>query len=102
MRHISSLKKNLISLGTLDKIRYRYTFVAGVMKVDRGSIVVMKGKMNGSMYALEGSTISGSVNVFTNTMFDHKTKLWHLRLGHIIEIGMYELSKQALFDGKSL
>ena len=38
------------------------------MKVARGSLVVMKGKMNGSLYALEGSTISGSANISTNIM----------------------------------
>ena len=63
--------------------------------------MVMKGKMNRSLYALEGSTISGSTNVSTNTMFDHETKLWHLRLSHMGERGMYELSKQRLFDGIS-
>ena len=43
--------------------------------------MVKKGKMNWSVYALEGSTISGSTNVSTYLMSDHKTKLWHLRLG---------------------
>ena len=62
------------------------------MKVIRGSLVVMKGKMNGSLYALEGSTISGSVNVSTSIMSDEETKLWHLRLGHMGERGMHELS----------
>ena len=70
------------------------------MKVARGSLVVMKGKMNRSLYALEGSTIFGSANISTNTMSDHETKLWHLRLGHMGERGLFELSKQGLFDGK--
>ena len=70
------------------------------MKIARGSLVVIKVKMNGSLYALEGSTISGSANVSTNIMSDQETKLWYLRLGHIGKRGMYELSKQGLFDGK--
>ena len=70
------------------------------MKVARGSLVVMKGKMNGSLYALEGSTITGSANVSTSTMYDDEIKLWHLRLGHIGERGMYELSRQGFFDDK--
>ena len=52
------------------------------------------------MYALEDSTISGSMNVSTNIMSDHETKLWHLRLGHMGEKGMYELSKKGLYDCK--
>ena len=55
---------------------------------------LMKGKMNGSLYALEGSTISGSANVSTNTMCDHETKLWHLRhktcAGHPQQNGVAE------------
>ena len=61
---------------------------------------MLKGKINGSLYALEGSTITGSANVSTNTMSDQEIKLWHLRLGHLRERGIYELSKQGLFDGK--
>ena len=61
---------------------------------------MLKGKINGSLYALEGSTITDSANVSTNTMSDQETKLWHLRLGHMRERGIYELSKQGLFDGK--
>ena len=100
VRYVSGLKKNLISLDTLDKIGCRITCEGGVMKVARGSLVVMKEKLNGNLYALEGLTILGSVNISTNTMSDHDTKLWHLRLGHMGERGMFELSKQGLFDGK--
>ena len=102
VRHVPGLKKNLISLGTLDKNGCRISCQGGVMKVTRGSLVVMKGKMNGSLYALEGSTISDSVNVTTSIIFDEETKLWHLRLGHMGETGMHELSKQGLLGGKKL
>ena len=53
------------------------------MKVARESLIVTKEKINESLYALEGSTISGSTNVSTNTMSDHDTKPWHLKLGHM-------------------
>ena len=99
VRHVSGLNKKLISLGTLDKIECKITCESGVMKIARGSLVVRKGKMNGSLYVLQGSTISGSMNVSTNTMADQETKLLHLRLGHMGERGMYKISKQGLFDG---
>ena len=75
VRHVPGLKKNLISLGTLDKNGCRIFCQGGVMKVTRGSLVVMKGKTNESLYALEGSTISSSVNVSTSIMSDEETKL---------------------------
>ena len=63
---------------------------------------MMKGKMNGSLYTLEGSTISGSVNVSTSIISDEETKLWHLRLGHMSKSGMHDLSKQGSLGGKQL
>ena len=63
VRHVPWLRKNLISLGTLDKNGCRISCQGRVIKVIRGSLVVMKGEMNGSLYALEGSTNSSSVNV---------------------------------------
>ncbi len=75
VRHVPGLKKNLISLGILDKNGCKTTLYGGEMRVVRGSLVVMKGKMNGSLYALEGSSISGSVNVSTSVMTDEETKL---------------------------
>ena len=65
LRNDSGLKKNLTSLGTLDKIGCRINCEGGVIKIARGSLVVIKGKMNGSFYALEGLTISGSATVST-------------------------------------
>ena len=73
VRHVPWLRKNLISLGTLDKNGCRISCQGRVIKVIRGSLVVMKGKMNGSLYAIEGSTISSSVNVSTSVMSDEET-----------------------------
>ena len=35
-------------------------------------------------------------------MSDEETKLWYLRLGHMRERGMHELSKQDLLEERSL
>ena len=42
VRHVPDLKKNLISLSTLDAKRYKYTGEGGVVKVSKGSLVMMK------------------------------------------------------------
>ena len=103
VRHVPNLKKNLISLGTLDKNGCRWSAEGGVLKVVRGSLVLMKGTMVGSLYVLQGSTVTGSANVSTSSsMTDHETKLWHMRLGHMGEHGMNELCKQGLLGGKKL
>ena len=39
VRHVPGLKKNLISLGTLDVLGYRCTCEGGVMKITKGSLI---------------------------------------------------------------
>lgn len=42
VRHVPDLKKILISLGVLDSDGYKFTGQDGVLKVFKGSLVVMK------------------------------------------------------------
>ena len=42
VRDVPDLKRNLISLGTLEALGCKYTTEGGVMKVTRNSLVVMK------------------------------------------------------------
>ena len=43
VRHIPNLRKNLISLGTLDGNGFNYKFSNGVMKVSKGVMTMMMG-----------------------------------------------------------
>jgi hypothetical protein len=38
------LRKNLISLGVLDDLGYSYSSKGGVMKITKGTLLVMKGR----------------------------------------------------------
>ena len=44
VRHVPDLRKNLISLGTLDSNGFNYKSTNGVMKVRKGVLIVMKGQ----------------------------------------------------------
>ncbi|KAK3025998.1 hypothetical protein RJ639_042155 [Escallonia herrerae] len=46
VRYIPDLKKNLISLGTLDSIACSISIKGGVMKVSKGAMVVMTGHLS--------------------------------------------------------
>ncbi|KAG8485974.1 hypothetical protein CXB51_019297 [Gossypium anomalum] len=60
VRHVLELKRNLISLSILDSKGYRYTAESGVLKISKGSLVVMKGqRKNTKLYVLQGSTVTG-------------------------------------------
>nr|ABA97637.1 retrotransposon protein, putative, Ty1-copia subclass [Oryza sativa Japonica Group] len=101
VRHIPGMARNLISLSTLDAEGYKYSGSGGVVKVSKGSLVYMIGDMNSAnLYVLRGSTLHGSVTAAAVTKDEpNKTNLWHMRLGHMSELGMAELMKRNLLDG---
>ncbi|KAG8488067.1 hypothetical protein CXB51_018276 [Gossypium anomalum] len=103
VRYVPELKRNLISLSTLDSKGYRYTAESGVLKISKGSLVVMKGqRKTAKLYVLQGSTVTGDAAVASSSLSDDITKLWHMRLGHMSENGMVELSKRGPLDGQGI
>ncbi|KAL5554210.1 hypothetical protein UlMin_041611 [Ulmus minor] len=101
VRHIPDLKRNLISLSTLDEARYSFRGIDGILKVSKGIMTVMKGQKRNGLYSLVGSTITGTSAVGSQPEQD-KTRLWHMRLGHVSERGLKELSNQSLLCGDSV
>ena len=100
-RHVPNLKRNLISLSSLDAKGYKYTSEGGVLKICKGTLVVMKGHQKTAMlYVLQGSTITGDVVIASRSLSeDDITNLLHMRLRHMNENGMVELSRNGLLDG---
>ncbi|KAH9782268.1 hypothetical protein KPL71_008823 [Citrus sinensis] len=94
VRHVPDLKRNLISLGMLDKMCCLVKLESGTLKVMRGSIVLMKGCLSNGLYVLQSTAVTGAVGV-SNQSLD-KIMMWHLRLGHMSERGLRELSKQGV------
>ncbi|GKA87844.1 retrovirus-related pol polyprotein from transposon TNT 1-94 [Tanacetum coccineum] len=101
VRHVPELKKNLISLGTLDSIGCDYQGRGGVLKVSKGALVVMKGEKTNGLYLLKGSMITGVAGVSSSLTKLDTTKLWHMCLGHLSERGMVELYKRGLLYGQN-
>ena len=101
VRYIPDLKRNLISLGVLDSNGYCYKAQNGVLKVMKGSMVVLKAEKRNGLYLLDGVAIIGTAAVVAPKILD-KTTLWHMRLAHVSEKGLMELSKQRLLCGDKL
>ena len=95
------MTRNLISLSTLDVEGFKYSGSNGILKVSKGSLICFKGDLNSAkLYVLRGSTLPGSVSAATVTNGElSKTNLWHIRLGHISQLGMVELMKRNLLNG---
>ncbi|KAK2974751.1 hypothetical protein RJ640_010011 [Escallonia rubra] len=91
VRYIPDLKKNLISLGTLDSIDCSISIKGGVMKVSKGAMVIMKGQKTGNLHKLMGKTVIGGALVSTHAgSSNDNSKLWHKRLGHLSEGELHE------------
>ncbi|KAE8655753.1 Retrovirus-related Pol polyprotein from transposon TNT 1-94 [Hibiscus syriacus] len=68
------------------------------IQIVKGALTTMKGNMiAGNIYRLLGSTVVGGVHSVESC--DDTTKLWHMRLAHLSEIGMAELHKRNLLHG---
>ncbi|PWA73707.1 hypothetical protein CTI12_AA260080 [Artemisia annua] len=92
------LKKNLISVGTLESKGFEVRAKDGVMKIISGVLVVMKGihKINNT-YHYKGRTGVGTVAAVTDgDRNSEAVKLWHMHLGHAGEKSLNLLIKQGL------
>nr|GEY05010.1 RNA-directed DNA polymerase, eukaryota [Tanacetum cinerariifolium] len=96
VRYIPKLKRNLISLGTLDREGYTVKLQNGRVKVIKGSLMVLSGTMKGiCVYSLDGWVESGEASVGIQKK-ESLAHVWHKRLGHISEAGFHELEKREL------
>src|SRR4051812_34435005 len=82
VRHVSDLKKNLISMGTLEDNSLHYSSGGGKMKICKGSLVMMRGeKFSNNRYKLMGDAISGGAAVSTSQSSKAElAQLWHHHL----------------------
>ncbi|WVZ69296.1 hypothetical protein U9M48_018104 [Paspalum notatum var. saurae] len=89
----------------LDKFgRYKYFGGDGILKVSKGSLIIMKAELkSANLYRLRGTTITGDAAVISNSLSNSDaTNLWHMCLGHMSELGLQVLSKRGLLDGHSV
>ncbi|KAH0724812.1 hypothetical protein KY284_000677 [Solanum tuberosum] len=66
VRLVLDLKKNLISLGTLDKQGYKYMSERVTMKVTKGSLVMLKAKLEHGLYTLTRSYEHTKMEMLSN------------------------------------
>eukprot|EP00268_Persea_americana_P001031 TRINITY_DN10307_c0_g1_i1.p1 TRINITY_DN10307_c0_g1~~TRINITY_DN10307_c0_g1_i1.p1 ORF type:complete len:147 (-),score=18.20 TRINITY_DN10307_c0_g1_i1:100-540(-) len=96
VRHVPALKKNLISLGTLESKGCSLSAKDSLLKVSKGVLVLMKGtRVGNNLYKLMGNTVVGGAAVSTGDKNSvDESQLWHMRLGYMSEKGMLELHKR--------
>ncbi|GJY27089.1 retrovirus-related pol polyprotein from transposon TNT 1-94 [Tanacetum coccineum] len=96
VRYVPYLKRNLISLSTLEANGCKYSGEGGVMKIFKGALVLMKVIQSGGLYVLQGTVVYGTAGVATSKASLDDSKLCHYRLGYMGEKGMKYLAKKGL------
>nr|GEU47794.1 retrovirus-related Pol polyprotein from transposon TNT 1-94 [Tanacetum cinerariifolium] len=100
--YIPELKRNLISLRTLEKEGYTVKLLSGNVKVINGFRVILSGiRRDNCVYSLDGHAMAGELNASVEEK-DSLAQVCHKRLGHIGEAGLQVLEKQGMFGKKSL
>ncbi|GJZ43815.1 retrovirus-related pol polyprotein from transposon TNT 1-94 [Tanacetum coccineum] len=101
-RYIPELKRNLISLGTLDREGYTVKLQNGRVKVIKGSLMVLSGTMKGNcVYSLDGWAESGEASVGIQEK-KSQSQVWHKRVGHISKAGLHEPERRDVLGNKGL
>nr|GEZ04257.1 zinc finger, CCHC-type [Tanacetum cinerariifolium] len=98
-RYIPELKRNLISLGTLDREGYTMKLQNERVKVIKGSLMVLSRTMKGNyVYSLDSWAESGEASVGIQEK-ESLAQVWHKRPSHISEAGLHELEKREQVEG---
>jgi hypothetical protein len=96
----------------MDDARVKTIFEKETYRMVRGAMVLLKGVWFGTLYKLQGSTISDGCNSsivpdigveeeITPTVFGKKVMSWHQILGHIGEKGLQLLHGKGMVEGMS-
>jgi hypothetical protein len=112
VRHILGLARNLISINKMDDAGVKIVFEKETCRMVRGEMVLLMRVWIGTLYKLQGSTISDGCNSSfvpnigaeeekTPTVSREKVMLWHQRLGHIREKGLRLLHGKGMVEGMS-
>lgn len=97
VRYIPEVKRNLISLGSLEKKGYTFSSSDGKMLVKKGGNVVMTAERRGSLYYLHAFVIKVRDDEL-NLIKTASLRIWHERLGHPSMGSIRELAKKQIIS----
>ena len=85
----------------VDQNGFSIKLESGKLIISNGTRTVLEGIKRNGVYVLDGEAIIGLSSVSIGSDKD-KTKLWHLRLGHINVKGLMELQKQGVLGDEKI
>ena len=91
-------KKNLISVGALEALGLVISIRDDVLKMIKGSMVMMKGVRRNNLYCLKGSMITGQVET-SNSSDDGCTEVWQVKVRQGDERSLQAPAKKGSMEG---
>ena len=76
----------------LDDYGFTWKGEKGALKVSKGSLVVMKGVKDDSLYFLQGGTVIGTAVTVVDSGNNPSASLWYKWLSHVSKRGLIELT----------
>ena len=98
VRYVPQLKRNLISVGDLEALGLVISVRDGVLKMMKGSMVMMKGVCWENLYYLKGSTVTGQAET-SSSSDDGCIKLWQVKVGQGDERSLQAHAKKGSLEG---
>ena len=68
VKYVSKLKKNLLSIYAFDRAGYEGRWGRGSITINKGVLTLLKGKLSGTLYYLDGSTIVGQASAVQSSL----------------------------------
>lgn len=99
VRYVPNLKRNLISVSSLDLQGFRQECGDGKVGFSKKGKLALQGTLCGSLYLLDGETITPSANAAVSR---DDTALWHRRLAHTSMGNLKILADKGILDKKKI
>lgn len=93
VRYVPTLRRNLISTGTLDKLGFTHSGADGKIKFHKNGKLALQGVLRNGLYILDGETITDEA-CHAEASTTTQVSIWHSRLGHMSYKNMQALVKQ--------
>ncbi|OAO99647.1 hypothetical protein AXX17_AT4G06390 [Arabidopsis thaliana] len=78
VKHVLSVENNLISVSLFDSRGFKFSVGGRIQKVCEGSDVNLEGVKRGTLYIIQGFTITGLTNSASEEFYKNMTELGHM------------------------
>ena len=100
VRYVPPLRRNLISIGTLDKLGFKHCGGGGNIIFTKNSKVALQGSLINGLYILDGETVIPEICNAEGLRL--KVPIWHSHLGHMSYKNLQLLVRNGILTKKDV